>query len=94
MPSPDDDSQSVGKRTQKWILGVAAAVVVATLTAIASGLGSKAVDSLTSSEPSLFSYSTEEQGYECGSMTFLPDRVGVVACVLNDGSSCSAQRFP
>lgn len=61
---------SGGRR--KWLAGVATAVLVAVLTAIASGFGSKVADWLTTSEAVLVSYSIEELGAECGSKTFLP----------------------
>ena len=67
-------SESPRRRTQQRLLGAVAAVCLATVTTIVSGLGSSAVDSLTSSDPPLLSYSVEEQAFECGSTTFLPGR--------------------
>ena len=67
-------SESPRRRAQKRVLGAAAAVCLATVTTIVSGLGAKAVDSLTSGDAPLLSYSVEEQGFECGSTTFLPGR--------------------
>ena len=65
-------SESSSGRVQKRALGATAAVFLATVTTIVSGLGSRAVNSLTSSDPPLLSYSVEEQGFECGSITYLP----------------------
>jgi hypothetical protein len=61
------------KKSQKWVLGALATVLLAALTAAASGLGSKAVDALTATSRPPLSYSAEEQGYECGSVTYLSD---------------------
>lgn len=70
--SPENSSSSTRRRFWKWVAGVAAAVLIAGLTAIASGLGTKTADKLIASESELVSHSEEEQGYECGSVTFLP----------------------
>jgi hypothetical protein len=64
--------ESARKRSQKWILGTAGAVLLAALTAMASGLGTKAVDSLTAGDEELLSYAAEEQRVECGSVMYLP----------------------
>jgi hypothetical protein len=60
-------------KRRKKALAVAGAVVLAGLTAVATGLGQKAVDAMTAGEPSApIFYSVEEQGAECGSITYLP----------------------
>jgi hypothetical protein len=69
----EGNAESGRKRTQKWIVATAGAVLLAGLTAIASGLGSKAVDSLTAGDVELLSYTAEEQIVECGSVMYLPD---------------------
>lgn len=46
--------------------------MLAGLTAIASGLGGKAADRIAEGDTKLLSYGVEEQGSECGSITYLP----------------------
>lgn len=61
-------------KRRKKVLAAAGAVVLAGLTAVAAGLGQKAVDAVTADDPGApISYSVEEQGYECGSITYLPN---------------------
>lgn len=58
---------------RKKVLAATGAVILAGLAAIATGLGQKAVDAVTAGDPGPpISYSIEEQGYECGSITYLP----------------------
>ncbi|HEX7278351.1 MAG TPA: hypothetical protein VF255_01900 [Solirubrobacterales bacterium] len=58
---------------RKKVLAAAGAVVLAGLTAAATGLGQKAVDAVTAGDSGPpISYSIEEQGAECGSTTYLP----------------------
>ena len=57
---------------RKRLLAGGAAILLATLTAVASGLGAEAVDYVTAGDQPLLSYSVEELGWECGSSTYLP----------------------
>lgn len=61
------------KRVGRWTVAVFAAGVLAIVTAFGTGLGSKAADSLDSSDNPPLSYSAEEKGGECGSTIFLPE---------------------
>jgi hypothetical protein len=64
----------MGAKRRKKVLTVMGAVVLAGLTAVAAGFGQKAVDALTAGDPGApISYSVEEEGNECGSVTYLPD---------------------
>lgn len=63
----------MGAKQRKKVFTAVGAVVLAGLTAVATGLGQKAVDALTAGAPGVpISYSVEEEGYECGSATYLP----------------------
>jgi len=63
----------MGAKRRKQVLTAVGAVVLAGLTAVATGLGQKAVDALTAGDPGApISYSVEEEGNECGSVTYLP----------------------
>jgi|GEM_PF-3593615 len=63
----------MGAKRRKKVLTTLGAVVLAGVTAIAAGLGQKAVDAVTAGDPGPpISYSVEEQGAECGSITYLP----------------------
>jgi hypothetical protein len=58
---------------RKKVLATAGAVVLAGLTAAATGFALKGVDAVTAGDPGApISYGVEEQGYECGSITYLP----------------------
>jgi len=61
------------KRVGRWGIAVVAAGILAIVTAFGTGLGSKAADSLSSSDNPPLSYSAEEKGGECGSVLFLPE---------------------
>lgn len=74
----------MGAKRRKKVLTAVGAVVLAGVTAIATGLGQKAVDALTAADPGPpISYSLEEEGNECGSVTYLPD--SKVKSTLNQG---------
>jgi hypothetical protein len=76
-PDTEQPKQSQ-ESTRKKVLAGIAAVLIAALTAFVSGLAGKAADLVTAGDQTLFSYSVEEQGWECGSSTYLPaDKVDV-----------------
>lgn len=74
MPTPEDHNEEAAPRGgSKRLLAGGAAILLAALTAVASGLGAKAVDYVTAIGQPLLSYSEEEMGWECGSSTYLPE---------------------
>jgi hypothetical protein len=78
--SPDASHRAESREERKkWFLAGIGTVLLAAFTAIASGLGGKAVEWITTTEPVLLTYSADEQFYECGSMTYLPTAKAVVA---------------
>jgi hypothetical protein len=70
--SEGESAEATRKNRRKWLIGVATAVLVGGLTAIAAGLGEKIVDAIPTEDPALLSYGVEEQGTECGVATYLP----------------------
>lgn len=82
----------MGAKRRKKVLTTVGAVVLAGLTAAATGLGQKAVDVLTTGPPGTpISYSVEEEGTECGSVTYLPN--AKVKSTLRHGPPTNWHRF-
>jgi hypothetical protein len=71
--SEDESDKAARSSRRKWLIGVATAVLIGGLTAVAAGLGERAVDAIPTEGPALLSYGMEEQGTECGASTYLPN---------------------
>ncbi len=82
-PSGEESAEARRGSRRKWLIGVTTAVLVGGLTAVAAGLGEKAVDAIPSGDPALLAYGVEEQGTECGAATYLP---GAKATATIEGS--------
>jgi hypothetical protein len=82
----------MGAKRRKKVLAAIGAAFVTVLTTIATGLGQKAVDAVTAGDPGPpVSYSVEEQGAECGSITYLPG--GKVGSALRLGPPTDWEAF-
>lgn len=62
------------RRFGKWVFAGLGASLLAVATAFGTNLGSSVFEGISRSSSPPISYSAEEQGYECGSITYLPQR--------------------
>jgi hypothetical protein len=76
-------AEKKAKRRRAWVLSVTGAVLLAAVTAFASGLGSKLADSIGSDQP-LLSYSTELLSSKCRGGEFVPR--SALEAVIGPGS--------